>query len=65
VAGGRVSGVVNALGNRHGFYAMLVAFIAVSSAAPALLPLLMIVVAAGSHAYWLSRVWYRVRGADR
>jgi phosphatidylglycerophosphate synthase len=43
------------LGSRDGFYAMLLLFIAARAVAPSALPWLMIVVALGSHAYWLAR----------
>ena len=57
---GGVGGVLNALGSRDGFYAMLALFILLAlSFAPTLLPVLMLVVAAGSHAYWLARLAYR------
>ena len=59
-AGGGFGGFLEALGSRDGFYAMLIAFILALAAAPGLLPLLMIVVAAGSHAYWLGRLAYRL-----
>jgi hypothetical protein len=52
------------LGSRDGFYAMLVAFIAALAVAPLALPWLMVVVAGGAHAYWVSRLLYRItRGA--
>ena len=57
---GGVGGFLNALGSRDGFYAMLVLFILTLTFAPALLPILMIVVAAGSHAYWLTRLAHRL-----
>jgi len=60
---GGVGGFLDALGNRDGFYAMLVIFILALTFAPALLPILMIVVAAGSHAYWLIRLAYRLLAA--
>jgi len=41
------------LGNRDGFYALLVL-------APAGLPALLLVAALGSHAYWLGHLWHRV-----
>jgi phosphatidylglycerophosphate synthase len=60
----RVGSALANLGSRDGFYAMLLGFIVALAAAPPLLPWLMIVVAAGAHAYWLSRVLYRItRGA--
>jgi phosphatidylglycerophosphate synthase len=53
-----VGTVLDRLSTRDGFYAMLLLFIAALAAyPPALLPL-MIVVAAGSHAYWLARLTY-------
>jgi phosphatidylglycerophosphate synthase len=59
-AAGGVGGFLDALGSRDGFYAMLVLFILALTFAPALLPILMIVVAAGSHAYWLTRLAHRL-----
>lgn len=53
------------LGSRDGFYAMLVLFIAANAAAPAALPWLMIVVAIGSHAYWLARAAYTLRRVNK
>jgi len=50
------SRVLAALGTRDGFYAMLVIFILVLTLAPGRLPMFLIVVAAGSHAYWLARL---------
>ncbi len=50
------------LGSRDGFYAMLLLFIAARAAAPSALPSLMIIVALGSHAYWLARAAYTLRG---
>jgi phosphatidylglycerophosphate synthase len=53
-----VGTVLDALSSRDGFYAMLLLFIAALALyPPALLPL-MILVAAGSHAYWLARLVY-------
>jgi phosphatidylglycerophosphate synthase len=60
----RVGAAIANLGSRDGFYAMLLAFIAARTFAPSLLPWLMIVVAGGTHAYWIGRVLYRLtRGA--
>jgi phosphatidylglycerophosphate synthase len=53
-----VGGFLAALGSRDGFYAMLVLFIVALSWAPGWLPLLMVIVAAGSHAYWIGRGLY-------
>jgi phosphatidylglycerophosphate synthase len=49
------------LGSRDGFYTMLLLFITALAIAPAALPWLMIIVALGSHAYWLARATYTVR----
>jgi phosphatidylglycerophosphate synthase len=60
----RVGAALSGLGSRDGFYALLLAFIVARAAWPAALPWLMIVVAAGSHAYWFGRALYRLtRGA--
>ena len=58
-----LGGVLAALGSRDGFYAMLVIFILVLTFAPTGLSVLMIVVVAGSHAYWLIRLAYRLLAA--
>lgn len=55
-----VGGVLDAIGNRDGFYGMLLVFIVALAFAPALLPPLMILIAAGSHAYWITRLTYRL-----
>ena len=49
------------VGSRDGFYAMLLLFIILRVVAPSWLPGLMIVVAVGSHAYWLARLVLLVR----
>jgi len=54
-------GLLDALTSRDGFYAMLVLFLVLRIVAPGLLPSLMIVVAAGTHAYWVVRVALLVR----
>ncbi|MBI4638051.1 MAG: CDP-alcohol phosphatidyltransferase family protein [Candidatus Rokubacteria bacterium] len=59
-AGNGVGAVLESLGNRDGFYAMLLLFIVTLALRPALLPLLMIVVAAGANAYWLGHLAHRV-----
>ncbi|MBM4442226.1 MAG: CDP-alcohol phosphatidyltransferase family protein, partial [Candidatus Rokubacteria bacterium] len=60
----RVGTAISGLGNRDGFYAMLAAFIAARALWPDALPWLMVLVAAGAHAFWVGRVLYRVaRGA--
>lgn len=60
-ARGAVGGALQGLGSRDGFYAMLVLFILARALAPAALPLLMIVIALGSHTYWLARATYTLR----
>jgi len=60
----RVGTLLSQLGSRDGFYAMLLGFIVARAMWPAALPWLMIVVAGGSHAFWVGRVLYRLtRGA--
>jgi hypothetical protein len=49
-------GLLDRLSSRDGFYGMLLSFVLVRIAAPALLPALLIVIAAGSHTYWVARV---------
>lgn len=56
-----VSAALENLGSRDGFYAMLLLFIAARAVAPGALPSLMIVVALGSQAYWLTRAAYTLR----
>lgn len=50
---GAAGGALAALGNRDGYYAMLVVFVVLVAVLPAALPVLMLVVAAGCHAFWL------------
>ena len=59
-AAGGVGATLDALSNRDGFYVMLVTFILALSFLPAALPVYMIFVAAGCHAFWLSRLAYRL-----
>jgi len=60
----RLGAAIAGVGNRDGFYAMLIGFILVHALRPDALPWLMILVAAGAHAYWVGRVLYRLtRGA--
>jgi phosphatidylglycerophosphate synthase len=60
----RLGMAIAGIGNRDGFYAMLAGFIIARMVWPDALPFVMIVVAAGSHAYWVGRVLYRLlRGA--
>ncbi len=53
--------VLNALSSRDGFYALLALFVVGLAVRPAALPVLMLVAAAGGHAYWLGRLLYRWR----
>jgi phosphatidylglycerophosphate synthase len=62
-AANRIAGVFEALGNRDGFYAMLVAFVLGLAFWPAALPALMVAVAVGTHAYWLGSALARRRRA--
>ncbi|OGL13869.1 MAG: hypothetical protein A3F92_11405 [Candidatus Rokubacteria bacterium RIFCSPLOWO2_12_FULL_71_22] len=59
--GDRFGRLLAGLGNRDGYYVMLIAFVVALSALPAALPFLMGLVAAGSHAYWLGRAAYALR----
>jgi phosphatidylglycerophosphate synthase len=58
--GGRIGVLLDALSNRDGFYAMLVIFILGLALRPGALPALMIFLAVGCHAFWLSRLVYRL-----
>jgi phosphatidylglycerophosphate synthase len=49
-------GLLDALTSRDGFYAMLVLFLVLRIVAPPLLPTLMVIVAAGTHAFWVARL---------
>jgi hypothetical protein len=53
-----------ALGNRDGFYASLLAFVLALGLAPAALPALMVLLAVGTHAYWLGAMLSRLRRAN-
>jgi phosphatidylglycerophosphate synthase len=64
-AGPGLGGVLSSVGNRDGFYAMLVTFIVTLGTWPAALPVLMVVVAAGSHGFWLAALVHRLTGAGR
>jgi hypothetical protein len=60
-AGATARGLLDALTSRDGFYAMLIVFIMVRGLAPAGLPALMLLVAVGTHAYWMARVALSIR----
>ena len=49
-------GPLDALTSRDGFYGMLVLFLGVRVVAPPVLPALMVLIAAGIHAYWIARL---------
>jgi CDP-alcohol phosphatidyltransferase-like enzyme len=59
----RERGLLDTLTSRDGFYAMLLMFIAVRLLVPAWLPALMIVIAVGTHGYWMARVALLLRPA--
>lgn len=54
--GGWLRRLLGRLGNRDGFYAAFVAFVVLLATAPDLLPILLVVVTAGAHAYWVARL---------
>jgi phosphatidylglycerophosphate synthase len=58
-------GLLDALTSRDGFYAMLVLFLGLRIVAPALLPTLMMVVAACTHGYWVARLALLARQRGR
>ncbi len=53
------------LGNRDGFYALLLAFLALLAFAPGMLPGLLLVTAVGAQVYWLAHVAVRLRQHGR
>jgi phosphatidylglycerophosphate synthase len=61
----RLARLLESLGNRHGFYALLLAFLGCLAVAPGLLPALLVVVAIGSHAYWVGRTGVSLAGRAR
>jgi phosphatidylglycerophosphate synthase len=61
-AANAINRAFGALGNRDGFYAMLLAFVLGVALAPSALPALMVLVAAGTHAYWIGSSVTRPRG---
>jgi phosphatidylglycerophosphate synthase len=54
--------LLHSLGSRDTFYGLLVLYLVVLAVAPRLLPALALVVAVGSHAYWLGRLAHRLAG---
>jgi phosphatidylglycerophosphate synthase len=59
---GGMGAAVEDFGSRDGFYALLLLFIGLRAFAPSALPLLLILVALGSHAYWVVRAGWAVLG---
>ncbi len=53
------------VGNRDGFYVLLVAFLALLAVAPAALPGLLLVATVGAHVYWLGHAALRFRQHGR
>jgi phosphatidylglycerophosphate synthase len=49
------------LGNRNGFYVLLLLFLALLALAPAALPALLLVSAVGAHTYWVGHLAFRLR----
>ena len=49
------------LGNRNGFYVLLLLFLALLALAPAALPALLLVAAVGAHTYWVGHLALRLR----
>ena len=49
------------LGNRNGFYVLLLLFLALVALAPAALPALLLVAAVGAHVYWVGHLALRLR----
>jgi phosphatidylglycerophosphate synthase len=52
--------VFRVLGNRDGFYALLLLFVAALVYRPNALPAIVTLAAAGTHAYWVARLLYRL-----
>jgi phosphatidylglycerophosphate synthase len=52
------------IGNRDSYYAMLLMFVAARALFPPALPWLMLLIAVGSHAFWMSRLAHRGRAAE-
>jgi phosphatidylglycerophosphate synthase len=61
IAGQGLPRAISAVGTRDGYYLLLVLFILALGVAPASLPLLVIVAAIGSHAYWITALVVRAR----
>ena len=59
--GAGVPRALTRLGNRNGFYVLLLAFLALLALAPAALPALLLVAAVGAHAYWIGHLALHLR----
>ena len=59
--GAGVPRALTRLGNRNGFYVLLLAFLALLALWPAALPALLLVAAVSSHRYWVGHVALRLR----
>jgi hypothetical protein len=57
--------LLDRLTSRDGLYAMLAVFVVLGLFRPTLLPSLMLIVAAGTHVYWLARTLVLVGGGPR
>ena len=60
-SGEGVPQALSRLGNRNGFYVLLLAFLALLAFAPAALPALLLVAAVSSHTYWIGHLALRLR----
>jgi phosphatidylglycerophosphate synthase len=61
IAGHGVTRAITAMGTRDGYYLLLLLFILILWLAPASLPVLVLVAAVGSHAYWVVALVVRCR----
>ena len=61
IPGPGLTRAISAIGTRDGFYLLLLLFILILGLSPAGLPLLVLVAAIGSHAYWVSALAVRYR----
>ena len=59
--GAGVPRALTRLGNRNGFYVLLLAFVALLALAPAALPALLLVATLAAHAYWVGHLALRLR----
>jgi phosphatidylglycerophosphate synthase len=59
--GASVPRALTRLGNRNGFYVLLLAFLALLALAPAALPALLLVATLAAHVYWVGHLALRLR----